>query len=366
VLLLEGALRHLQGKRDTADALTQAEKVADRALASMHAQFDHTEGGFGYCTEFLIAGAHLDEQAVRTQLARFGASLLVVGDATLLRVHVHTDDPGKVLSYAATLGRLGKVKIDDMQTQHEEFVAESLVRAPVNGSSPANGASPANSAAAALPVGVVAVASGAGFTAIFTSLGAVVAPGGKSMNPSTEQILAAIGGLSQETVIVLPNNRNVVLTAEQAATLSARTVHVIQTYSVPQGIAALLAVHYDEEVSQILDAMRDAASRVRSIEVTTAVRDAEIDGIPVRRGDVLGLLDGNIATAGEDLGSVLTDLLDRLPATKYEIVTIYAGAEATPDQTRSLVQLLGARYPELQVEQLEGGQPHYLFVLSVE
>jgi DAK2 domain fusion protein YloV len=358
VLLLEGALRHLQGKREAVATKAPAE-TAERAVATVHAHFDHTEDGFGYCTELLIAGPNLDEQAVKTRLATLGTSLLVVGDPTLLRIHVHTDDPGRVLSYAATLGRLRKVKVEDMQSQHEEFAAEVLPGDRLNGSRPAE-------AAAALPVGVVAVASGAGFTSIFRSLGAVVAPGGKSMNPSTEQILAAIGELTQDTVIVLPNNRNVVLTAEQAAALSGKTVHVIGTNTVPQGIAALLAVQYDEEVSQILDAMRGAASQVRTIEITTAVRDAEVDGIPVHQGDVLGLLDGNIAVAGDDLGSVLTELLDRLPATRYEIVTIYPGADAGPDETTRLQQLLHTRYPELQVEQHEGGQPHYQFVLSIE
>lgn len=358
VLLLEGALRHLQGKHDIGEVAPPPEPWS-RARMQAHARFDHAEDGFGYCTELLIAGTSLDEEAVKARLATLGTSLLVVGEPTLLHIHVHTDDPGSVLTYAATLGRLSKVKIEDMQAQHEEFAAEVLPRDHANGSRHL-------AAAAALPIGVVAVASGTGFTSIFQSLGAVVAPGGTSMNPSTEQILAAMGDLSQQTVIVLPNNRNAVLTAEQAAALSGKTTHVIATHTVPQGIAALLAVQYDEEVDQILDAMRHAASHVRTIEITTAVRDVDLDGILIHQGDVLGLLDGDLAVSGDDLASVLTDLLDRLPATRYEIATIYAGAEAGPEQTTRLRQLLGTRYPELQVEQLEGGQPHYQFVLSVE
>jgi dihydroxyacetone kinase-like predicted kinase len=170
----------------------------------------------------------------------------------------------------------------------------------------------------------------------------------------------------QETVIVLPNNKNVVSTARQAAELTAKTVHVLATETVPQGIAALLATRYDEETEHSLAAMREAAHHVRTVETTTAVRDADVDGLQVRRGDFLGLLDGRVALTGHDTGMVIAELLDRLPADRYEIVTVYTGASVPSAERDALLELLGQRYPELQIEQVEGGQPHYQFVLSIE
>jgi hypothetical protein len=359
LLLLEGALRHLQGKEGGVVPEPEALQTTSRAAAAMHAQLDHTvDSRYGYCTEFMIAGANLPEEEVRTALAAFGDSLLVVGDQQLVRVHVHTDDPGRALTYASGLGRLRKVKVEDMQAQHDDFAAEVVA--------PPTGAAPAEASSQALPIGVVAVASGEGIANILTSLGARLVPGGQTMNPSTEQILTAIDECARQTVIVLPNNKNVVSTAQQAAQLSGKSVHVLPTETVPQGIAALLAIRYDEETELILEAMRAAARHVRTAELTTAVREADLEGLQVHQGDILGLLDGEVVLAGEDVGSVATALLDRMPVEHYEIVTIYTGASIAPAESDGLIDLLRTRYPELQIEQVEGGQPHYQFVLAVE
>lgn len=354
LLILEGALRHLQGKQ-----AVQPDEVAaapSRAAAPEHAGFDHpAEVGFGYCTEFMIAGDQLNEHQVRQALSQFGESLLVVGGQDLLRVHLHTDDPGRALSYAASLGRIRKVKVDDMQAQHTAFAAEV----------PA-GSSPPVAVAPSLPIGVVAVAAGEGFSALFSSLGAWVVPGGQTMNPSTEQILQAIQSCPQRTVLVLPNNGNVVTTAEQAAVLSGREVRVVPTESMPQGVAALLAVRYDEELEQILLAIASAIQHVRTLELTTAVRDAEMDNLRVHRGDILGMLDGKLVIAGEDEPSVATALLDLLPAGHYEVLSVFPGAKVSAQKAETFADLLRRRYPEMQVELLAGGQPHYQYVLSAE
>jgi DAK2 domain fusion protein YloV len=359
LLILEGALRHVQGRPALEEPAMPAPQA--RAQAAEHARFDHLghawDGRHAYCTEFLIAGDSLEERAVRQALAPLGDSLLVVGDERLLRVHLHTDDPGRALSYATGVGRLRGVKIEDMQAQHTVFASEvppSLVpHAPDFG--------------AVLPIGVVTVASGAGFTALFSSLGAQVVPGGQTMNPSTEQILAAIRRCPQQTIIVLPNNGNVLAAAQQAASLSGdRLVHVVPTQTVPQGIAALLAIRYDEESAQILAAMDAARHHVRTAELTVAVRDVAIDNVPVRRGDVLGLLDGVLVMAGEDQGSVATALLDTLPVTAYELVTVYTGEAVSEETAGQFVDLLRRRYPEVRVELLPGGQPHYQYVISAE
>lgn len=297
---------------------------------------------------------------MRAALAAFGDSLLVVGEPELLRVHVHTDDPGGALSCATALGRVRRVKVEDMQAQHEAFAAEA---APPAAAADAGGDA---AGAAALPIGVVAAAAGAGFAGIYASLGARVVPGGQTMNPSTEQFLRAIEACPQGTVIVLPNNRNVVPTARQAAALAAKEVHVVPTETMAQGIGALLAVRYDEDPARIAAAMGEAAARVRTAELTTAVRDAEVGGLRVRRGDILGLLDGTLVAAGADAASVAGDLLERMPATAYEIATIYRGEGAAAADAAALAALIRRRYPELALEELEGGQPHYQFVLSLE
>jgi fatty acid kinase len=366
LLILEGALRHLQGKPVLpALEVVSADQPTSRAAAIEHAHFAHTdEGAYGYCTEFMITGSGLREDEVRAQLTALGDSLLVVGDAAVLRVHIHTDDPGRALSYAGGLGRLRRVKIEDMQEQHTEFAEEvPAAEPPVAAAVPP---STGHDARDALPIGVVTVASGPGFARIFTGLGATVVPGGQTMNPSTEQLLSAIDACSQEAVIVLPNNKNVVLTARQAAELSRKRVEVLPTETVPQGVAALLAVRFDEGDAAALAAMREAIGRVRTVELTTAVRDADLDGMQVRQGDILGLLDGKVALAGHDLTAVAVELLARLPADAYEVLTIYPGAAASAEQAATLAAVLGERFPGPQVETAEGGQPHYQFVISAE
>lgn len=366
LLILEGALRHLQSKAALpAPEVVSAGQLSARATVAEHAHFEHPyEGSYGYCTEFMVEGIGLREDEVRAHLAPLGDSLLVVGESSLLRVHIHTDDPGRALSYAGGLGRLRGVKIEDMQEQHTEFAGE----APPPPHADAEVALPAavEDARDALPIGVVAVAGGAGLERIFAELGAAVVPGGQTMNPSTEQLLSAIDACTQQAVIVLPNNKNVVLTARQAAELSPKRVEVLPTETVPQGIAALLAVRFDEGAAAALTAMREAIARVRTVEVTTAVRDADLDGMRVRRGDILGLLDGEPALSGQDFAAVAVDLVARMPADAYEVLTIYPGADASPEHVSALVAVLGERFPALQIETAEGGQPHYQFVISVE
>jgi uncharacterized protein len=354
VLLLEGAERWLQGKHDAPAPRAAATQVATgRAEADVHAQLDHFEGGYGYCTEFLIAGKDLHEDAVRAHFAAFGDSLLVVGDGDVLRVHIHTEDPGRALTYAAGLGRLRRVKVQDMSEQFVEFAAERPPPAP-------------SSSADLLPVGIVAVAAGAGFRALFESMGAAVVSGGQSMNPSTEEILAAVRAREQEVVIILPNNKNVVLTGEQAAGLSDKQVHVVPTRTVPQGIAALIAVRFDAAPSRIVADMEEAARQIRTAELTVAVRDVELGGLPVHKGDVLGLLDGDVVAAGAAMEPVLADVLARMPAEHYEVVTAYLGQDASESVGEELRAFLHQRYPMLQLELQSGGQPHYQIVLSVE
>ena len=186
------------------------------------------------------------------------------------------------------------------------------------------------------------------------------------MNPSTQQILQAVEGDAHDTIVILPNNPNVVSTAHQAASLSKRHVEVVPTHSMPQGIAALFSVQYDEDVEQILEGMRAAAGSIRTIEVTRAVRDAELDGLQVRKGEVLGLLDGRLAVAGSDVESVVTDMFEGLSVARNNVVTIYSGEGTTKDAARQLHETLERRYPQITIESSAGGQPHYQYIVSIE
>jgi DAK2 domain fusion protein YloV len=360
LLLIEGALRHLQGHRDQLTTSRPEPVASARATAPGHASLRHHESAFGYCTEFIIVGSELSDWTMRTELESMGDSLLVVGDGSLLRIHVHTDDPGRALTAAARLGRLRQVKVQDMQAQHDEFARE------VPAASPTMPELPASSKDVELPVGIVAVANGDGFKAILENLGAEVVVGGQTMNPSTQQILDAVGRCPQNTVIILPNNTNVVSTAHQAASLSNKRVEVIPTQSIPQGIAALISVQYDEEIDQILDSMRAASNSIRTIEVTRAVRNAELDGLQVRKGEVLGILDGKLSVAGNDVESVVSNMFEALDVDHNSVVTVYAGDGTSKEAAEQLHETLERRYPQITIESSAGGQPHYQFIVSIE
>ncbi len=357
LMIVEGVVRYLKGQ-DLAAASFPA------STDSLHrAQVSHAED-YGYCTEFVIVGRQLDESAIRADIAALGDSTLVVGEEGIVRVHVHTDDPGRILSYAAPLGRLHRIKIESMQDQHDRFVAEAA------GSSAAT--APAEPVAPVAPaaegeVGVVAVAPGEGLARVFRSLGAgAVVKGGQTMNPSTEELLAALDSLPQDAAVVLPNNGNVVLVAQQARDHAAKEVAVVPSRTVPQGIAALLAYVPTATLEENAAAMEEAAAAVHTGEVTVAVRDAQLDGLAVRAGEVLGLLDGRAVASGSDREAVTLELIEQMRAAGGEILTIYFGSDSGEAEAQSLAQHAGRRWPDLELEVVDGGQPYYPYILSLE
>ena len=307
----------------------------------------HGDGGaYGYCTEFVVMGATVERQDLQARLSSAGDSLIVVGEGDLLRVHIHTDDPGRALSLAAPLGRLDRVKIDDMEAQHSAAfggIREREIAA----------------------VSVVAVAEGDGWVEVFRSAGATVVRGEKTMNPSTAELLEGIRSARAELVLVLPNNKNVVLTAEQAAGLAECDVTVVRTVSMPGGVAASLAFHPERSGEENAGAMASAARLVRVAEVTRAVRDASIGGVEVRKGEALALIDGKLGARADSEDDALLEALELLSG-DTTLATVYTGAEI--DEGRAAVVAGRARtmYPEMEVEVVHGGQPAYAYVLSVE
>jgi dihydroxyacetone kinase-like predicted kinase len=284
-----------------------------------------------------------------------GESVIAVGDRNLLRVHVHTLRPGQALEFAVDHGTLAKVKVENMQLQHEAFVAAGTE----------GGASDADRRQAS-SIGVIAVAAGEGLLKVFRSLGARVVQGGQTMNPSVQEILAAVNSSGYQELIILPNNSNIVRTARHVQELTPHRVTVVPTETAPQGIGALLAFNFQADMQTNVGAMEQAAHGVHTVEVTRSVRDAEIDGVQVHSGDMLGIYDGHIVGVSGTADDALLRTFDHAPVDALEIITIYYGADATENDAQGVAGRIRAAHPGLAVEIVAGGQPHYPYVVSLE
>jgi DAK2 domain fusion protein YloV len=313
------------------------------------------EEGWGYCTEFIMNGPNLDLDAVREELAALGDSVLVVGDSELIRVHIHTQNPAALIAAASQRGSLSKLKVEDMTAQHHEVLdrATSSDRpAPVQRKQ----------------LGVVSVAPADAFRDILLSLGAdQVVQGGQTMNPSTEDLLNAVQAANSDAVILLPNNSNVILTAEHVDEVADKTltVRVVPTRNLPQGISALLAFDPSAGLESNVEKMGAAMNAVRCVEVTRAVRDSTANGQEIKEGDVIAVVDDDITEVGEDYREVIASVLAaQTPAP--ELVTVYRGDEVSALEAEEMIESLRSEHPEVEFELHEGGQDHYPYVLSLE
>ena len=345
-VIYEGLLRAMRGEPlpETADLDRATDVFA--AFADAHQADEH-----GFCTEFVVHGTELDVDAMRTEFAKTGESLLVVGDASLVRVHMHTERPGDAFNTAMTFGEIDQLKADNMDLQQASNFEGALAEA-------SESAPPAN--------GVIAVASGDGLEEVFRSLGADVVRGGQSMNPSAGELLEAIERTPDDWAVVLPNNSNIYLTARQAAEQSEKDVHVIATRTLPQGFAAALAFNPADQAADNAEAMSEAAGDVTTLEVTQAVRDAMLDGNPVAEGEYMGLLDDKFVERGETPHPVILRMLERLEEGEPEALTVYVGQATPADQARELSAEIGERYPDIELQTVAGGQDHYDYIIAVE
>jgi hypothetical protein len=324
-------------------------------------EHDHGEVGFEaihqefsryrYCTVFVVEGEGLDADGLEQELERIGDSLLVVGDPSALKVHVHTDDPGRALSLGVARGAIGGVEIANMHEQALER-EERLLHAVPNG-----GAAVETSA-------VVAVAAGDGNRELIESFNAVVVDGGRTMNPSTADLLAAIEGVSSAQVVVLPNSSNVVMSAEQAADHSSKTVRVVPTRSLQAGLAALVAFDASRDAETNAAEMREVVDTIATGAVTVASRDVDLNGVAVRKGKWLGLADGEPVAGGETFDEVAHAVLDHLLAEPRGVLTLLTGEEPPP--LEGLLAGLAEEHPELELDVHAGGQPHYPLLLLAE
>lgn len=317
---------------------------------------------FKYCTEFLVHGAQLQSEVIKSALLELaGDSLLVVGDAKTVKVHIHTNEPWSAMEICASFGDLSDVSVGNMVLQnleagHRDTADESAQRADERSLN-----------AAAQELAAVAVVQGSGFRSILSELGcSEFVEGGQSMNPSTEEMLAVVEAVNAAHVILLPNNRNVRLAAEQVARLSSKRVSVLPTTSMPQAIAAMMAFSAGEPAEKVLDAMRRAMQSVRVGEITRAVRDAKMNGWTITEGQTLSIAEGEIVGVSDDLEAAVYTLVETLRDDDSEVVTLYYGADVTESEAEALVRLLQERFPDLEVEFYAGGQPVYTYLITVE
>ena len=326
---------------------------------------------FGFDVQFLIEGRNLDVDKIRKDISAMGDYPLVEGDENLVKVHVHVFDPGVPLAYAVRTGFVTDVVVENMDDMAAQGIIPPDVQESMAGTEAPKVAetnpvgSFENEAAEKLPV--IAVAPGDGLAEVFRSLGAFkVIKGGQTMNPSIQEIVEAVEEVPGEEVIILPNNGNVIMAAEQAKAISNKKIHVVPSKTVPQGISAILSAMHDQDVSSNVERMLSALADVKTGEVTRAVRNARFDGLEVNRGEPIGLLDGKLAVKGDTIENVVIKLLEKMGADSGEIVTLYCGEHTTKDQAEKLAQTIEEKFPDLEVELVRGNQPHYDYIFSLE
>jgi DAK2 domain fusion protein YloV len=305
---------------------------------------------YRYCTVFLVEGERLDHDALERELDALGDSVLVVGDATALRIHLHTDDPGAALTAGTAVGVLENVEIANMHAQTEQRQQRLLQAVP---DAPPN------------VTDVVAVVAGPGNRRLFESLGATrIVEGGQTMNPATADLVEAIDDLAADEVVLLPNNRNVILAAEQAAGLAGKAVEVVPTDSIQAGLAAMVLFDGSRDVRENASEMRDAVAGLATGEVTVASRDAELNGVAIRKGNYFGLAEGEAVAEGESFEAVACAVVERLLSEPRDVLTLLTG-EDEPDLD-GVMKRIASEYPHVEVDVQAGGQPHYPLLLSAE
>ncbi|MFL0195954.1 DAK2 domain-containing protein [Clostridium sp. WILCCON 0269] len=325
---------------------------------------------YGYCTEFFIHFQNKDVSDFKNRIQLLGDSIVVVDDEDILKVHIHTNEPGQVLSQAIKLGELSKIKIDNMREQHRNILdignVEKTTLESIDSYSEEE-SSPLGQKDQFKKYAFIAVTIGEGIKRIFKDLGVdYLIEGGQTMNPSTEDILNCINKVNAQNIFVLPNNKNIIMAANQAAELSDKMVKVISTKTVPQGITAMTAFNSDEDLDENISVMEEAINTVVTASVTYAVRDTEIDGKVIKEGDILGLVEGKIEQVGKDIFDVCDKVIDNIVKEESELISIYYGKDCNSDQVNCFVQKLESKYSDIDIQCYSGEQPLYYFIVSVE
>ena len=349
---LEAMLSSIQGEDVVAEAAGEATAVKEAADFS---DFNTEDITFTYCTEFIVSRENdKDPEELRAFLSQLGDSLVLVDDDEIIKVHVHTNDPGKALSEAVHYGSFVTVKVENMRLQHTEKVMNEKDLAP-------------QIAEPEKPLGVVSVCAGAGLADVFLNLGVdQIISGGQTMNPSTQDILEAVNKVPAETVFVLPNNKNIIMAAEQVDALTPKHVVVIPSKTVPQGVTAMLAFSPEGAVEENTDAMTQALGNVETMQITYAARNSDFDGYDIHEGDYLALYGSQLFGTSRDIKVLLKSLAEKVRDDGKEYVTIYYGEDVKEKHAQKAADIFADICPDADVNLLSGGQPVYYYLISAE
>ena len=313
---------------------------------------------YGFCTEFTVRldkeKKEFDEDKFRTDMSKFGDSLLVISDSEYVKIHVHTETPGEVFNYGQQYGELIKIKSDNMREQHREVLRKQEAKQ-------------ATAPKELKEQAMISISMGAGLSKVLTSMGVdYIVEGGQTMNPSTEDIMKAIKEVNAKNIFIFPNNKNIQLAAKQAAELAEENVFVIESKTAPQGLAAVMVFNPQAAPEENFANMKEVLSTVSTLEVTHAVRDTNIEGVEIKKDEFMGIKNGKIVVSNLSLNTVLEELLEKSIDEDTEIVTLYLGEESTEEYTDFLEQLIEEKYPDVEVELIESGQPVYPYIIGVE
>jgi len=328
-----------------------------------------TDIKFGYCTEFIIMTekefTEADETHLKGYLESIGDSIVCVADDDVVKIHVHTNDPGLAIQKALTYGQLSRIKIDNMREEHQEKLIRDAEKVAAQ---QAQEAAASKKSAPRKPVGFIAVSIGDGMNDIFRELGVdYIIEGGQTMNPSTDDMLTAIDEVNADHIFILPNNKNIILAANQAQSLTKdKDIIVIPTKTVPQGITAVISFMPEADVDTNMEAMQEAIKNVKTGQVTYAVRDTRIDDKEIHEGDIMGIGDAGILSVGQSVEDTAKDMLAQLVDEDSELISLYYGQDVLPEDAEKFAQTLEDTYPDIDIDVHMGGQPIYYYVLSVE
>jgi hypothetical protein len=339
----------------------EEEEAVEIKKETVHQEREHIDTDdikFGYCTEFMINTNYDDIEKFRKELSIQGDSLLVVGGDGIIKVHIHTNNPGVVIEKALTLGELKDIKIDNMRIQHREILLKDEL---------ADLEKESEKTKINKKYSFVAVSIGEGIDEVFRGLNVdAIVPGGQTMNPSTEDILKAIEDTTGESVIILPNNGNIILAAEQTKEISTRNIFVLPTKNIPQGIAALLSFNEEASIEENMGNMSEAINTVLTGQVTYAVRDTEYKDNKINKDDIIGLANGEIEITGKDINDVSLKLIEKMIDHDIGIITIFYGNDVDENKVNELSNLLEERFEDIDIEVVFGGQPLYYYIFSIE
>lgn len=361
IVILTGAFRALTNKGEVEYLGLTASKKKDTHQVHKD-ELETSDIKFGYCTEFIINNTNEDVEKFREELALYGDSLMVVGGDSLIKVHVHTNNPGLVLEKALSVGELNDIKIDNMRIQHRNLLIQEEEYNETN-----NNVINIDSKKETKKYSFITVSMGEGISKVFKDLGVdYVIPGGQTMNPSTEDILDAVEKVNGENIIIFPNNGNIILAANQAKEMSERNIHVFPSKTIAEGIVALLHFNFEDNIEENFETMEEAVEHVKTGQVTYAVRDTEIDGIKIKKDNIIGICEGDIKAIGEDIQDVSLELIKKAADEETELITIFYGENIDEEKANILRELLEEEFGDCDIEVVYGGQPLYYYIFSIE